>query len=66
MRPPCHRCNDREPGCHTVCARYAVFRKAMDKAREQREVERKAIEFGFLQREYSLNRIKKYKHCDKK
>ena len=36
----------------------------MDKAREQREVERKAIEFGFLQREYSLNRIKKYKHCD--
>lgn len=66
MNAPCFLCDDREVGCHTKCSRYVEFRKHMDKAMEQRELERKAVEFGFWQREHSLNRIKKYKNCDKR
>lgn len=34
---PCKDCQDRAAGCHSICAKYAEYKKAMDGQRQKKE-----------------------------
>lgn len=34
--PPCKDCNDRNPGCHGKCQRYADWKSKLEKVNEER------------------------------
>lgn len=42
MNAPCHKCEDREVGCHSKCERYQQYAEHQREMYKMREVERKA------------------------
>ena len=42
MRPhgPCHNCQDRKSGCHSICDLYLDFRDSLDEYNEYKAQER--------------------------
>lgn len=41
MKRPCYQCEDRQPGCHAHCGRYAESKRELDEIKAKREREEK-------------------------
>lgn len=54
-KSPCHDCDDRKPGCHAECEKYAEY-KETHKA-EVREIQRNKFEANITYRKYNNNFI---------
>lgn len=56
MKVPCHGCEDRIVGCHSVCEKYKAYRKWLDGQNEVAEKERR---LSNLQASYEIDRIRR-------
>lgn len=59
-RFPCQGCEERRPGCHGACERYAATAREQKKAREERESARRGYNEAYrLQRDSVMKTIRR-------
>lgn len=59
IKSPCHKCKEREVGCHSTCEKYAEFRQRLDEINErEREAKYAGQLFGKATRSQKMFRGK--------
>lgn len=58
VKVPCHKCEDRIVGCHSVCERYISYKKELAKQNELIEKGRHMDQLRFSYEIERANRVK--------
>lgn len=58
-KPPCKECPERQPGCHSKCAKWAAYKKADNAWKQKHQQPPEDVVSYFVKRDEAIHKLYK-------